>query len=158
VLSRDHAADALEQEIGGGGLQDHPRRPELQGLDDLRLLDTRGQQDDPDGRGGGRELGQGVHPRHAGHGEVEKEDVGLQLLGEPDRLLAAAGLPDHGEAALRFEERAQALAEDRMVVRDEHTNRLRASHMPPFVQSSPHVRQGSFPVAPTAGSRRGKTK
>jgi len=52
------------------------------------------------------------------HGHVEKQDVGLQLLGEPPRLLTTVCLADDHNTRLGIHQGAQTLADDNVVVGD----------------------------------------
>ena len=44
------------------------------------------------------DLAGGLHAVHLGHGDVHQDDVGLEVLGQADGLLAVAGLADDVEA------------------------------------------------------------
>ena len=59
-----------------------------------------------------------------GHGQIEQQDVGLQLPGELHGFGPVAGFPDHGELRLGLEQAAQAVAENGMVVGNQNTNGL----------------------------------
>jgi signal transduction histidine kinase len=59
-----------------------------------------------------REGGQAVH---AGHGQVEEDEIGLELARRGDRLLAARRVPDHLEALLR-EKGGESIPRQGMVV------------------------------------------
>ena len=109
-------SDVLEQEAGGAGAQrgeqplvlaearqhDHARRRR-------RLAQPRQRRD-------------AVEPRHR---EVEQHDVGREPLRLGDRGLAVGRLPDDLDVVLQVEERAQALAHDRVVVGDQDADHAR---------------------------------
>src|SRR5438045_4282503 len=59
----------------------------------------------------------------AGHVEVHHDDVRLLFCGEAYRLLAVGGLTHDGGLRQGGEQGAQALAEDRMVIGEEHAQR-----------------------------------
>ncbi len=50
------------------------------------------------------------------HEQVEQEDVGPQVRREPDRVPAVAGFANDAHRGIRFEQLAQRLAKQRMVI------------------------------------------
>ena len=80
---------------------------------------------------GGAQPRQRRQPVEAGHGEVEQDEVGLELGGEPERLGAVGCFADHVEAALR-QQRRERVAREGMVVDDEDSLR----HVPLIGRSS----------------------
>ncbi len=60
----------------------------------------------------------GLHAVEDGHGDVHQDDVGSQLEGQAEGLVAVGGLAHHLEA-LVLQGAAQALAEHPVVVGDQ---------------------------------------
>ena len=83
-----------------------------------------------------------------GHRDVHEDHVGLQLVGQADRLLAVGGLADDVEALLDHRA-AQALAQHPVVVGQHQPDALRG-----LVVIS-HV--GALPVAAYSGSSQTRT-
>ena len=84
------------------------------------LLGIGGREDDD--LGGGRLLanaGERGEPVHAGHRQVEEDEVRLQPRGLDDRPISAVGVADDVEALLG-EQRRERVARQRMVVDDEN--------------------------------------
>ena len=67
-------------------------------------------------------------PVHAGHRQVEEDELGPEPAGLDDRLLAVGRLPDDVEAVLP-QERRESLARERVIVGDQD-----AFHMRPYRQ------------------------
>jgi hypothetical protein len=80
----------------------------------------------------GSEVGQLAQSLEAGlvrHGEVEQKHVRLNLAGQPDSLFAVGGLADHMKIGFRFQQLAQPVPEDGMVVGDQNADfRLALRH------------------------------
>ena len=66
-----------------------------------------------------------VHAVELGKVQVHHHDVGLQGEGELDRLHTGCRLPDDLGTRNRREQRAETIAEDRMVLGNDHANRFR---------------------------------
>ena len=60
------------------------------------------------------------------HPDVHQHDIGQRLAGYRNRFLAVAGLPDQVDVVLFIQDHLQAAPEKRVVVRDQHPDRLRA--------------------------------
>ena len=58
-----------------------------------------------------------------GHPQVEQQHVGLQRLGQRERLGAVGGEPDHLHGRVALEQRGRALAHQAVIVGDEHPHR-----------------------------------
>ena len=92
-------------------------RAGVTGLLDQVALAERGQHDDRcDALGG--DLGRGVDTVAPGHLDVQDHQVRSQALGQVDRFLAVAGLPDH-EVALLAQHLGQVEPDQRLVLGDE---------------------------------------
>ena len=78
--------------------------------------DLRARIDDPAGR---------VDAARAGHLQVHQDDVGLELERERHGLVARRGLPDEVDVGDGAEQRAQAVPEERVVVRDQDAEAAR---------------------------------
>jgi hypothetical protein len=66
-----------------------------------------------------------------GHGQVEQKDVGLQLPCQFHRFGPVGRLTQNLDVSFRFQQPAQAIAENWMIVGDNGANR---THMCPFVR------------------------
>src|SRR3954468_11377085 len=114
----ERLADRVDDAIGLERLDDEVLRAELQRLDDLRLLAQRRAHDDA-GRGvAADDVGEGGETVLLRHRDVERREVGLELLVAGHGLHAVACLPDDlmagaGEGVLDH------LAHERGVVDDE---------------------------------------
>ena len=96
------------------------------------LLGAGRRQDDDLAAGSrGAQTRQRRQPVEAGHGEIEQDEVGLELGGELQRLGAVRRLADHVEAALG-QQRPERVAREGMVVDDENSLR----HVPLIGRSS----------------------
>ena len=73
----------------------------------------------------GFEPQQRFQPAFSRQPQVEENDVGPQLWHRFDRRLAAGHLPDELEILLRCEQAAEPLAEDRVIVDNQDSNRRR---------------------------------
>ena len=70
-----------------------------------------------------RDGGDAVDERHV---QVDHDRVGLEGVGELDRLQAVRGRADHGQLGLVLDQRLQRFEEGRVVVRQENANRRRS--------------------------------
>ena len=69
--------------------------------------------DEPPGR---------LEPVEVRHADVHQDDVGVELAGCPERLLAVARLADDLDVRLRLEDHAEARAHESLVVDDQDTD------------------------------------
>ena len=116
VIAAGDGANGGGDVLGDGILNNDAAGADLEGLDDLLGADGAGEQDDFDG---GRAVHDGAHGFNAGearHVDVEEEDVGEQLEGLGDGLIAVGAFADDFEALFALEHVAHADADDRMVV------------------------------------------
>jgi hypothetical protein len=56
----------------------------------------------------------------SGHADIQQHDVGVQLIGHLQGLLAVTGLADHAEARDFRQQLAQAAARRRLVIDDQY--------------------------------------
>ena len=66
------------------------------------------------------EMARGLQPVDAGHGDVQQHQVGVVLGHRVQRGMAVAHLGHQFHAVLRGQQRAQALARQRLVIGDHH--------------------------------------
>ena len=78
-------------------------------------------------RWSGAHFAQRFEPGHARHRQIEKQDVGLQLAGHLDRFGSVAGFPNHFQIGFRFQQTAQTIAKNRMVIGNHNAYGLRSS-------------------------------
>ena len=106
-----------------------------------------------------------VQPVHLRHGHVHDDDVGFELLDERDALEAVAGLADHRDVGVVFEDAPEPLPHQRVVVDEDDADRLRAgvfSQCVPPLRARPACRSRAPPSAgapdatidPAGGCRR----
>ena len=107
------------------GLQQIAGRAAADGGEQVLVGAGGGEHDDLAARRCGSNLRQRLEPVHAGHRQVEKNEVGLEVAGALDRLGAVAGLADDGEPVL-LEQPDERRPRERVVVDDE-----RATSHPP---------------------------
>jgi hypothetical protein len=65
---------------------------------------------------------------HHGHGDVHEDDVRHQVPRHLQRLSPVASLPDQPQVVLPGQELGHALAEERVVVDQEHANEAHLTH------------------------------
>ena len=87
----------------------------------LRLL-GRGDDEHLRLRGVGAQVLEHGHAAHPWHGQVEHDDVGLELAGEPQALLAVVGLADDLQAGIGLQRGGESLADQREVVDQEEAD------------------------------------
>ena len=111
----------LEQKLGGGVFQDDAPSTELKGLHDLLFFRGGREENDADRTraGVGAEVAQGVQAGVLWHGEVEQENVGLDLGGQFHRFKAVASFAYDLHIFLGFEQTPQTVAENWMIVGDD---------------------------------------
>src|SRR5690606_38424826 len=106
-------ADGADELFGRAGLQQEPGRAALDGREHVVLVAEGGQDQGADGA----EALEDVEAAEAGHVEVEQRHV--DAVGGRERLAAVVGGRGHGDVAGRFEDGADALDDERLVVGDE---------------------------------------
>src|SRR4051795_4411976 len=114
----ERLADRIDDAVGLERLDDEVLRAELQRLDDLRLLAERRAHDDARGGVAADDVGEGGEAVLLRHRDVERREVGLELLVAGHGLHAVACLPDDLMAGAR-EGVLDHLAHERGVVDDE---------------------------------------
>ena len=102
-----------------GVLEQVARRAGEHGVEHRALVGRDGEHEHRAVRRGVEHAARGLDARHAGHVDVHHDDVGLELRGLLDRLVAATRLGDDLEAVVLVQEPAQAGAEEVVVVDDE---------------------------------------
>jgi hypothetical protein len=125
------SAEERDDPLGRLALQEVPGRTRANRREQVFLGAGRRQNDDLAAGSRGAETRQRRQPVEAGHGEVEQDEVRLELGGEPERLDAVGCFTDHVEAALR-QQRRERVAREGMVVDDEDSLR----HVPLIGRSS----------------------
>ena len=110
------AMNALDEQVGGGLLENDAAGAEAHGADHVAIVFGGGQDDDA--RGQRIEIdffedGQAVFIRHA---EIEQKNIGLEFGEQLDALGAVLRFADDGDVFVAVEQFAQAVAKDRVVV------------------------------------------
>src|ERR1017187_9462283 len=115
-------ADALQKQIAGGLLQQHAARSQTHRAHHIAVVFRR-RQDDHAGRKSVEihlfEYAQTILLRHA---QIEQENVRLQLSEHLRTLDAVGGLAHDLDVVRHFEQLAETVAENRVVVRDQYSN------------------------------------
>jgi hypothetical protein len=73
------------------------------------------------------DLERGLEAAQPRHRDVHQDDIRTQGAGELDGLLAVGRLADHGDVLRERQERADAVAQDGVVIRDQDPNAAHAS-------------------------------
>jgi len=73
-----------------------------------------------------------LQPVHAGHGDIQQDDVRLQITGAANGLAAVSGLADHPEIGLGVQNGPQTLAQDTVIFHHQDACLL-SSHDPALV-------------------------
>src|SRR5437870_3240878 len=123
-LAGMHAINALDQQIGGGLLQNHPACAQTHGADDIAVIFGGSQNND---LGGQRvkvdflQHSQAILVRYA---QVEQQNVRLELGDHLDAIGDVRGLADNGDIISGAKQLTQAITEDGVVVSDESADGL----------------------------------
>src|SRR5215217_3060536 len=104
------------QLLGVGVLKEVAYRPGAHGLRHRSILKDAGERHDLHLRQLRADGSDGLYAVHDGHEEVHQDDVGLELPGHLQRLLAVLRFADHLELRVEGEEHPQALAHHAVVV------------------------------------------
>ena len=117
--------------LAAGGLRGIIRRAESQGLQRRggSVLRQCAEHDDRQLRIELPNLGEGLQPVHAGHFDVERDDVGLELRNLDQRGFPALGRTHQFRACVAAENLSQHRAHNQRVIDDQHADRTWASHV-----------------------------
>jgi len=119
-----NAVNAFHEQVRGGLFEDDAAGSEPHGANDVAIVFSSRQDDDA-----GRqrieinflENRESVFIRHA---EIKQKDLGLELSEKLNALRAILGFADDGDVFVGIKEFAEAVAKDRVVVREKDTNLL----------------------------------
>ena len=100
-------------------LQQIAGRADAQRGEQVGLLLGHGEDQDLDAVGASAQLGADLDAAQLGHPQVGQEHVGLDLLGEGERLATVGGEADDLDARVAVEQRRRALAHQAVIVGDE---------------------------------------
>ena len=115
-----HPVEVIGQLGAGGGLQQEPRRPDPQGLEEVLLVVVDGEEHHLQARMELDQLGAQIQPAGAPEAHVEQDDVGLKLPRQPEGVVGVGGGGgDHDPAAVGGQHRLQPLEHDLLVVDQE---------------------------------------
>ncbi len=123
-LAGHHRLQAPVEELRRRVLENHAARAELKRGDRLVPIDRRGQQHGTDREPELAQLLQSLQPVGPRHGEIEQQDVRLELRDLRDGFDAVPRLADHLEARVGVEQATETVPEDGVVVGDHDANRL----------------------------------
>jgi hypothetical protein len=128
-VARGDRPHGVQQVLGPDALADEPGRARAQGMGDVLVGLVRGEDQDAAATqlGVGADLRRRGEPVHLGHADVHDHDVRAQLAGEPHRLPAVRGLADHGDVVGAVEEGPEGLAQQCLIVGQQHAERHGAS-------------------------------
>jgi hypothetical protein len=119
VIAAEDGAQGLGEVAGDGVLEDDAAGADLQGLNDLLGGDGAGEHDDLDARRLGHDGTHGFEAGEARHGEVEQKNVGFELEGLGDGVVAVFGFADDFEAGFVLQYGLDTGADDEVVVGDD---------------------------------------
>ena len=108
---------------GGSSLRTNPLAPAAERLVDVLVEVERRQDQDPRGVIGGEDPPRRLEAVELGHADVHQHDRGPEASGLVDRLESVARLGDDLDVVLAGEQHAEAGADHRLVVGDEHADR-----------------------------------
>lgn len=117
-LAARGAAHGVGQRVGIGVLEQIGKGAGLDGVDDLLLVLEAGQDHHLRGGAGGAHRARGLHAA-AGHDQVDQGDVGAEARAQRGHAVGAVGLADDGQIGAGFQEGADALAHQHVVVGDD---------------------------------------
>ena len=124
---RGNGPDGCEQLLGRVVLEHEAAGAGAERLVDV-LVEVEGRQDqDPRGVIGGNDPPRRLEPVELGHADVHQHDRGPEAGGLLDRFQSVARLGDDLDVLLAGEQHAEAGADHRLVVDDEHADRHQSS-------------------------------
>jgi hypothetical protein len=128
MLSGHDAADALEEEVGRGGLEDDAAAPSWSAFTISAFSMAAVSMIVRTGVGAAASSARASMPETPGMARSRKQDVRLEVAGQPHRLVAVRGFRHDDEPVFGLEKGAETLAEDRVIVRDEDADAFRSAH------------------------------
>ena len=120
--------------VGVAALADATGAPVHMAADERMLLEGCRQQHHAGGKLRLLQLPEHVEAVHAGHADVQHEDVGIVLPHGPHGLLARAAPGQHGEILLGLQQALQPIEDERMIVGEYQGDR--------HVSDPPRAREG----------------
>ena len=118
------AVNGLDEQVGGGLLQDYAASAEPHGAYDVTVVFGGGEHDHAGGQGVKVDFLEDGKTVFIGHAEVEEKNIGLELGEHLDAFGAILGFADDGDVFIGIEEFAETIAENGVVIGEEHTNLL----------------------------------
>ena len=122
-LAASRRPDRADELVARRVLQQVARRAGLEGRDDVAVGVVGRQDEDPGPRPRSARARIAATPPMPGIRRSIRMTSGRRVPGEGDRLRAIGGLADHLELRVAGEHPAEAVADDRMVVDDQHPDR-----------------------------------
>src|SRR6266849_3014582 len=119
-----NAVNALHQQVRGGLLEHNAASAQTHGANYVAVVFRGGKHDNARREGITIDFLENGQAVFIGHAQVEKKNIGLELGKEPDALRAVLRFPDNGDIFVGVEEFAEAIAKNRVVIREEDTNLL----------------------------------
>src|SRR5467141_1044685 len=117
-LAGVHAINALDQQVGGGLLQNHPACAQTHGADDIAVIFGGGQNDDAGGQRVEVDFLQHSQAILVRHAQVEQQNVRLELGEHLDAFGAVRGFANDGDVLIALQQAAETIAEDGVVIGD----------------------------------------
>ena len=109
-----NGVDGADEFFGGAVFENVTGGAGAEGFGDVGFVRVHGADNDMRGRGAA-DAADDFKAVHAGHGEVEQKDVGLQLFGNLNGFEAIGGFADEIESGFVREQRFEPLANQMMV-------------------------------------------
>src|SRR5579862_6416806 len=123
VIAGVDGANGAGEVIGESILEHDAASADLQRFNDLLRGDGAGEQDDFYGRRPAHDGAHGFETRQARHGEIEQQNVGQQLEGLRDGLVAVSGLTYDREGFISLQHVTHANPDDGVVVGEQYPDR-----------------------------------
>jgi hypothetical protein len=120
----ENAMNAFDEKIGGGLFENHAARAQAHGANYVTIVFGGCEYYNASGNRVEIYFFQDGKAVFIGHAQIEQENVGLEFSEQLDALGAILSFADDNDIFIGAEEFAQAVAENRMVIREEDTNLL----------------------------------
>lgn len=124
---RQNGADAVQELADTGGLGEDGVDSYVGGERVRESFGVHGEGDDANLRQQAFQDGRSFHAVHAGHGDIQKDQIGLELAGFVDGVNAVGGFAADDESGAHGETSANGCANGGVVVNDENRGQGRSS-------------------------------
>ena len=143
LAARDRG-DRVAQDVGACALEQAARGAGADGLEGVRGIDVRRQQQDARRQGVARDRVEEREPVHSRHLEIDDRDVGPLLADRLETLAAVGGLADELELGAGLDRVDHRLAKERMVLDDQDADACPAHARASWLWSGRRGRHRTF--------------